>query len=410
MLGTKPAIFADVDHRATNAALSANVSTGFTVLSTKGRRFTLIRDGEEDVIQDQTKGGRMVDAASVEVVMVGASPYLAKSYYEKAYDPGTVDVAPDCWSLDGHTPDISVAHKQSPYCVGCPKNAWGSKISQLGSAVKACGDSRRLVVFLLSELLDAQGPDPIMIRMPPTGLPLLRDFQRELEKVNAPTFAVVADVSFSSDKDYPLPVFKAVRWVTDAEGAVIKPFVADEAGRDRIDGILYGRPHAEVLRSIAAPAPTPALAGPRPQLAVVQAPPPVPADVPVPTGGNHEDEASPPRPSQAPPRRRGVQAPAPKPTPAPTPEPEPQPAPLPAAAAAPVPAPEPEVNLDTMNADQLRALLAKQMGSLTTATPKPAPAPMPVAPNKAAVEIDGLDAGATTSDLAKQFDDIIQGG
>jgi hypothetical protein len=81
------------------------------------------------------------------VVLVNASPNLAKSYYVKGFVDGDLN-PPDCWSLDSLRPDASVVNKINPTCLDCPMNAFGSRVTPDGKAAKACSDARRMAVVL----------------------------------------------------------------------------------------------------------------------------------------------------------------------------------------------------------------------------------------------------------------------
>lgn len=187
--------------------LSANVGGGgFPVLSIKGKLFTMVRDGEREVMLNPND--RDEPATSINVVILKANAGLSKVWYAKNYVEGS-DAKPDCFSHDGVAPDPIVENPQSAKCAVCPKNQWGSKMSDDGKKLKACSDSRRVAIANVDTVDDA-----ILLRVPPASLRPLADYGNEIADRGAPYYAVVTKVSFDREAASPKLTFKAVGWLT----------------------------------------------------------------------------------------------------------------------------------------------------------------------------------------------------
>ena len=85
----------------------------------------------------------------VDVVVVDLNPHVSKRYYNTSFDPQATDyLPPACWSDNGVGPSSQAAEPQSPTCVSCEHNKWGSKISASGSEIKACSDRKKVGVLV----------------------------------------------------------------------------------------------------------------------------------------------------------------------------------------------------------------------------------------------------------------------
>ena len=313
------------------AGLSGGPS--FPKISIKGSRFR-IKEGSTETV---------LNTLELEVVIVGANPRLSKTWYATKWDPNAEPVAPNCYSLDGVSPAADAENPQNDLCASCPKNAWGSEVTEKGQQLKACSDHKRLAVVAAD---DPSGPI-YLLEVTPAALKGLNQYQRELTMRGIPAEVVKTKVTFDTDASFPKLQF-AFGGFLEAETQSV------------VDG-LFGSPEvAEVTgeATAGAPAPVPAPA-PKPQVApkpvaVVAPPPPAPAPAPAPAA-----EAAPRRgfgaskpaaPVTAPP----VAAPAPAPRVVRARTAAPAPAPVAAPAAAPT-APAAVASL----ADEIAALVGE---------------------------------------------------
>jgi len=201
--------------------LTANVGAGgFPVMSIKGKVFTLVKDGERETLMNPSDPDE--PATSINVVLLKANAGLSKVWYAKNYVEGS-DAKPDCFSHNGDVPDPSVENAPASKCSLCPKNQWGSKISDDGRKMKACSDSRRLAIANPDDL-----EQPMLLRVPAASLKPLAEFGAELEKRGIPYNACITKVGFDHEAASPKLTFKRVGFVTEADYKKITGAVAGE--------------------------------------------------------------------------------------------------------------------------------------------------------------------------------------
>jgi len=105
-----------------------------------------------------------------ELRVVIIDQYAVNSYYKDAYD-GT-EVAPDCFSNDGHIGTNKDGETIS--CESCPNNKYGTAIDGVG---KACKNMRRLYILRSGDAL------PMLLTLPATSLsPFGKYLQRIVSK------------------------------------------------------------------------------------------------------------------------------------------------------------------------------------------------------------------------------------
>lgn len=259
--------------------LTSNVGTGFGVMSIKGKVFTLVKGGDRIKLMNPNDTDEV--ASSIQVVLLKANAGLSKVWYANGYVEGSAE-APECFSHDGIAPDPSAEQKQAAKCVSCPKNIWGSKISDAGKKLKACSDSRRVAIANLDAI-----EDPILLRVPAATLKPLAEYGQKLAERQAPYNAVVTKIGFDPESASPKLTFKAVGWLTDVQYAQVEETVVGDLVSNILgvsgtapvdDGLegLEGAPPAAAQKAAPAPAakptpkpaakpaPTPAAATPTP--------------------------------------------------------------------------------------------------------------------------------------------------
>ena len=287
------------------SALAQSIAGGigggesFPRISIKGARFRIVEGGNETVL----------DSTTLDVVIVGANPRLSKTWYAKTWTPDSEPSSPDCFSLNGVSPDASSTDPQNDLCASCPQNAWGSKITPQGKQVKACADQKRLAVVAAD---DPTGP-VYLLQVTPAALKDLNAYQKELSVRGIAPEIVRTRVGFDTDASFPKIKFGFGGFLEeDTINAVDKLFGSQEVLE--ITGELASAPVA--VPQVAAPAPV------APKPAAVAAAPAAPAPA------AEEQPAAPKRGFGAP--KAAAAAPAAKPAA----KPAAQPAAAPAAAAA----------------------------------------------------------------------------
>ena len=221
--------------------LTANVgSGGFPVMSIKGKVFALVKGGERETLMNPNDTDEV--ATSINVVILKANAGLSKVWYAKNFVEGS-DAKPDCFSHDGTAPDPSVENPQAKKCSVCPKNQWGSKVSEDGKKMKACADSRRLAIANPDEL-----DNPILLRAPAATLKPLAEYGEQLAKRGVPYNAVVTKIGFDREAASPKLTFKAVSFVSEEQFEQIQQVLEEEV----VQSILGKAGEAPVTESTAA--------------------------------------------------------------------------------------------------------------------------------------------------------------
>jgi hypothetical protein len=257
------------------ASLTGGLTSGnsFPRISIKASRFRIVEGDTETVL----------DSTSLDVVIVGANPRLSKTWYAKAWDKDAEPTGPDCFSLDGVSPDPEAEKPQNDLCASCPQNAWGSKVTPTGQQIKACSDTKRLAVVSAD---DAGGP-VYLLSVTPAALKGLNQYQKELSVRGIPPEIVKTRVSFDTDASFPKLKFTFGGFLdADTQQVVDGLF-----GTDQVKEIT-----GETLRT---PVAVPKIAAP----AQVAPKPAVKAVAPV------EEPAPAPAPAQAAAPKRGFGAP-----------------------------------------------------------------------------------------------------
>ena len=212
-----PAVFSQFKHDVFSE-FTDGVTSGFSVISYRGKVWRIRKGGKEESYLDAN--GDAVQ--SIEVVLVKSNPHPSKTYYETKYEEGSAET-PRCWSPDGIKPDVGVQNPISAACANCPKNAWGSKISETGSKTKACADVRRMAVVFRSDLEEkGAAATPFLMRVPPASLNPLKDYvENMLAPRGIPPFAVVTRVGFDNQVAYAKMTFKPASILADEEAAAV---------------------------------------------------------------------------------------------------------------------------------------------------------------------------------------------
>jgi len=228
-------------------SLSGGISGGteFPRISIKGSRFRLIDSGAESIL----------DTTSLEIVIVGANPGLSKAWYATAWNPDAEPSAPDCYSLEGDKPHPDSTQPQNDLCASCPQNAWGSRITQTGTKVKACADKKRLAVVSAD---DAGGPI-YLLEVTASALKGLNQYNTVLKQRVIPTECVRTVVSFDTDASYPKLKFGFGGLLTEEVQNIVDPIFSSPLVK-QITGevaVPVAAPVKAVTPPVEVPTPTP---------------------------------------------------------------------------------------------------------------------------------------------------------
>jgi len=205
-----PSFLKNVDRANLNADLIAHASSGFPVISIKGKVFAVVRDGERE-LQMNPKDPDSA-ATSLNVVLLKVNKSASKVFYLKGYDKDTSEgQKPDCYSNDGIEPAADAQNKQAKKCATCAHNQWGSRISERGATKgKACSDAVRMAVAPAGQLNDA-----MLLRLPPASIKAIGEYGHMLAKRGVEAHMVVTKVGFDLQAESPKLTFNAVGFLDD---------------------------------------------------------------------------------------------------------------------------------------------------------------------------------------------------
>jgi hypothetical protein len=206
-----------------NAAARANMLASFAVLKIRGKQWRVRYRGDEKLITKSAgtgHDGRPLPEAPVQyvdVVIVAAASAISKKWYAGGYVDG-VSQAPDCFSINGISPDAASRDKQNEFCATCPQNIWGSATTERGRKAKACRDGRRLAVVPIEDVDNTAYGGAMLLDIPPTSLSSLEMYTRDLERViQADASQVVTRIGFNPDVTHQELTFETVSYVNDPD-------------------------------------------------------------------------------------------------------------------------------------------------------------------------------------------------
>jgi len=273
--GQGAALPAYLANRAALAHINADVASApsVSVLSIKGKVFTLVKGKEKKVLTREVDGEQEpVSSMSLSVVRANKN---ARVFYAKAYSEEDSEGAkPTCYSGDGVAPAGDAAEPQAKKCQLCPHAVWGSKAGDTGKGT-ACSVNTRLAVVDPTSV-----GEPWLLRVPAGSRQNFADACKMADTRGLPYNAVVFKVAFDPAAPSPKLTFKPVGLLSDDayakvtemyEGDEVKeivglteraplPALAAPVEADELDAALAARKAAPAP----APAPAPVKAKPAP--------------------------------------------------------------------------------------------------------------------------------------------------
>ena len=221
-----------------NAAARANLQASFAVLKIRGKAWRVRYRGEEKLLTASAgtgHDGRPLPEApvqSVPVIIVGVASAISKRWYQRGFAEGE-SKAPDCFSVNGVSPDPASAMKQNTYCATCPQNIWGSATTDNGKKAKACRDGRRIAVVPAGNVDNEMFGGAMLLDIPPTSLNNLEQYASFLIRKNADMSQVVTEIGFDPEQTYQRLTFNVAGWVEDPDeyAAVVEVAKSDQVAR-----------------------------------------------------------------------------------------------------------------------------------------------------------------------------------
>lgn len=222
-LGSVSTVFAQ-EPASSHDEFTAGVQGGFAVISYRGKVWRIKHQGSEAPVM---RPGTSEPSGTLEIVLVKGAPHIAKIFYDRPYQEGDME-APDCFSVNGVTPDPASPRKQSPTCAACKNNVWGSKVTAQGKPTKACQDSRRIAVVALGDMASERYGGPLLLRIPPASLGELAAYANKMKTLGYQLHQIATRVGFDLNAAYPRFAFQAIRVLDDAEARTVTELRYDE--------------------------------------------------------------------------------------------------------------------------------------------------------------------------------------
>jgi len=194
-----------------NDDLIRGVSAGFPIISYKGKVWHIVEGDNRQLVANDDGD----PVSSLELVILKANPHISKLFYSSGYVEGSSE-RPTCYSHDGTAPALDAAEPQANKCAICPRNQWGSRVTEQGARGKECADSRRLAVAPINDL--GRG---MLLRVPAGSLKELVTYAEGLQRRQIPYQAIVTKLSFDHTVAHQKFVFKPVRLLNEAEVAEV---------------------------------------------------------------------------------------------------------------------------------------------------------------------------------------------
>lgn len=277
-IGQRPSYLpqADLDR---NRAAIAGGSASFPVLSIRGRVWRIRQGGNEEPITASPGPGLAAMAVpAIPVIITSIAVGNAKQYYATGFNENELGRRPDCFSINGKTPDAAAPNKQNATCEGCPQNAWGSAVNSPSGRAKACRDLKRLAVAMIdsgnTEL------EPMLLVLPPTSRQNLDKYVENLSRHGVGYDQIITSLAFDASKTAPTVTFQPAGWPTPEQYQATVEIGASEI----VDRMLVQEFGGDAAPAPAAAPPAPAFQlppRPAPVAQVAQAPKPAPVAKPV---------------------------------------------------------------------------------------------------------------------------------
>lgn len=198
--------------------LGAGIGQSFGIITYRGKVWGVKFQGTEvKLMRDDGDGPRN----SIEVVIVKAANAIAKMWYENGYVEGS-NSPPDCWSANGMTPEPAAPKKQCQTCAACPKNVFGSRVTEAGKNGKECTDMKRLAVVPMNDIDNETYNGPMLLRVPAASLKELVAYSNQLKQYNFGYYMVATRISFDPEAAHPKFKMGAIRVLTEEEAVKVK--------------------------------------------------------------------------------------------------------------------------------------------------------------------------------------------
>jgi hypothetical protein len=266
--------------------LNEGVGQSFGILTFRGKVWRIKFRGVETplLMPPRVPGGPQdTPQPNIDVVIVHASPAISKIWYNGGYQEGDKE-APDCFSVNGVSPDPASPDRQAELCATCPKNVWGSKTTEAGKPGKACQDSKRLVVVPAGDLQNEMFGGPMLLRVPPASLQDMGQYNDMLGQMGHRFYTVRTQLGFDHQVAYPKLTWAPIASLSDSEAQVVVALQEDPRTKrilsEAVDQVRHEAPAQIEQQPAPQPTPQPAPAQPAPAVYTPPVQPAQPAPAP----------------------------------------------------------------------------------------------------------------------------------
>lgn len=234
-----------VEKHGSNIAERTTVPT----LGLKGKVWSISLNGEETkLMKVDAETGDKVPVAILKAVILAYAPRRGRAYYEGAYNPDATG-KPTCWSDDGYVPHPTVTDKKAAKCEACPLSIKGSKVTDNGKEVAACGQHRMVAVapviggkigaipalrLKLAITSDWDGNSPDLEKENWFGFSNMVDFVRAKGVTN--TAVMTVKMKFDQNAEYPKVIFQPDNWLSAEDLALVEKMVVSDEVKQLLGG------------------------------------------------------------------------------------------------------------------------------------------------------------------------------
>ena len=268
-------------HVAAAFAAESNIKEKISIptLSIAGKKFSMKIGGESTILTKvDAETGEKINLSFVNVVVIDQNPNRSRTFFAKEYVSGE-NQAPECYSSDGKKPDADVKTPCAATCAACPNSVKGSRIRN-GKEGYACESKKRLAVWPSAMLSNpALNLPPMQLILPITSVWDKENKQNDAEGWFAwdnyvdmlrgmgvtHTGQIITRIKFDNT-EHPKLLFKAVRWLDDAEHAQFHEIdkIKSIMGTDDVKKLLHGKMFDEDHPAPEAAKPVAQIAKPKP--------------------------------------------------------------------------------------------------------------------------------------------------
>lgn len=172
-------------------------------INIKGNRFALV---------DAAGNRQPLQTLYCDVVIFDLQSFYSKIMYPAEFDEDN-PLPPICWSDNGVGPSSRAEHPQALTCKGCPNDRFGSRISAMGSEVKACRDEWKTAC-----VVPGVARQVFRLTVPPGSLKAFKGYLASFGNESYDVDEVVTRITFADGQNGVL-AFQPIGWLNDETAA-----------------------------------------------------------------------------------------------------------------------------------------------------------------------------------------------